>query len=154
MKCEVCRLMGQLPFLTIHHLTKNTALQHDVVNNVLMCLLGDEDQRVRTSAASCFVDIVSNLYNQTEDSSLDTTTTAAVEMATTLLHPIISTEGTVQQSIVFLDKDISLHSPVENSEKQKYVKNGVQNKGRSLATNIFRTVDRLHCALLSSTSQH
>jgi huntingtin len=153
-KTEICRLMGQLPFLTVHHLTKNTLLQQDVVDNVLMCLLGDEDQRVRTSAASCFVDIVTNLYNQAENSSLDTTTTAAVEMANTLLHPIISTEGNVQQSSVFPNKDIPLHGRLENSEKQKYVKDGAKNKGKSLATNIFRTVDRLHCALLSSTSPH
>ena len=128
-KTEMCRLMGQLPFLAINHLAKNTTFQEDMINYILLYLLGDEDQRVRSSAASALVDIVPNLYYPGDDSTLDTTTTAAVEMAATLLHPIIDTEY--------------------GSSKPPTAP-----KGKSLATNIFRIVDKLHCTLVSSKSSH
>ena len=74
-KSEVCRLVGQLPFLTIQYLTKSTSLQEDALTNVLIRFLGDEDHRVRAAAATAFVDIISNLFYPEDDPFLDTTTT-------------------------------------------------------------------------------
>ena len=136
-KTEMCRFMGQLPFLAINHLTKNTTFQDDMIQNILLCLLSDEDQRVRSAAAAAFVDIIPNLYYPGDDSNLDITTTAAVQMAATLLHPIIETEYGSGRSInLFSDKG------------------STASRGKSSATNIFRIVDRLHCNLVSSKNSH
>ena len=154
-KTEMCRFMGQLPFLAINHLTKNTTFQDDMIQNILLCLLSDEDQRVRSAAASAFVDIIPNLYYQGDESHLDITTTAAVQMAATLLHPIIDTEYGSGRSInLFSEKDCDAHCKFTYPGKSKDLNGTTASRRKSLATNIFRIVDRLHCTLVSSKNSH
>ena len=61
-KTELCRVVGSILFLSLHHLTSaakgSTAavpLQTRLFDGVLMGLLGDEDARVRSAASEAIV---------------------------------------------------------------------------------------------------
>ena len=61
-KTELCRVVGSISFLSLHHLTNaakgSTAavpLQTRLFDGVVMGLLGDEDARVRSAASDIIV---------------------------------------------------------------------------------------------------
>lgn len=52
----LCELVSNLPYVTIHHVLGDGTFQSKVVYNILIEMLEDNDQRVRTAVANCVVE--------------------------------------------------------------------------------------------------
>ncbi len=89
-KCELCKLISEIPFTTLYHILAHNQIQEDCIE-FLLTTLGDEDIRVREEAAEA---VVTSSFHWPQDFGLDnandsTVTCAAIKMASDLLLPII-----------------------------------------------------------------
>nr|XP_023020492.1 huntingtin [Leptinotarsa decemlineata] len=63
-KVSLCELVSKIDYISVYHVTENDDFQNKVIYNILFELLGDSDQRVRTSAALSIVGIIPRLYSK------------------------------------------------------------------------------------------
>ncbi|XP_018571399.1 huntingtin [Anoplophora glabripennis] len=61
-KVALCELVSKIDYITVRYITESSEFQNKVIYCILLELLGDNDQRVRTSAANSIVQIISVLY--------------------------------------------------------------------------------------------
>ncbi|XP_066154208.1 huntingtin [Euwallacea fornicatus] len=61
-KVALCELVSDLSYLTMYHITGSNLFQQKVFCNVLLKLLNDPDQRVRSSASSAILNMAEQLY--------------------------------------------------------------------------------------------
>ena len=130
-KIELCKVIEQISFLALKHLTVKPSLQRQLFEGIVLRYLVDEDARVRTAAAETVANSVPNLYFAVDDTTCDTATTAAVKMSSQMLLPILGDD--------FRKPTFQLY---QNKQQHK--------NGFTVAPVVFRLVNQLYQMMLKS----
>ena len=93
-KVELCKLLANLPYMAIHHIVPDQALQEACIG-ILLGNLGDEDSKVREKAATA---LTKAHFYWPQDGDKCSITSAATKMASKLLLPIIGESIRTQES--------------------------------------------------------
>ncbi|XP_065352177.1 huntingtin isoform X1 [Cloeon dipterum] len=86
-KVRLLELVSELKFTILAHVSGSDHLQHILLNDVVLHLLGDEDARVRTAACAALVKIIPNLYMAHDNPLEDALTSNAREVGSKYLEP-------------------------------------------------------------------
>ncbi|KAJ8914559.1 hypothetical protein NQ315_010023 [Exocentrus adspersus] len=77
-KVALCEVVSKIDYITMNYVTGSSEFQSKVVYNILLELLSDNDQRVRTSAANSIVQIITMLYFEDYQIKESTATSKAI----------------------------------------------------------------------------
>nr|CAD7394386.1 unnamed protein product [Timema cristinae] len=146
-KVKLAGVVGEMPFVTIHHLVGSPDYQEKILHSVLLVLLRDENARVRHAAAEAFVKTVPYLFYPVDHGGQDPVTAKAALYSRVYLSPLIV--GCLQghpSSLPQRPNIISLPAPFNVGLTGTYV--------ASLDAALSRVVNLLSQQLLMSQSRH
>uniref|UniRef100_A0A1B6D7Q0 Huntingtin n=1 Tax=Clastoptera arizonana TaxID=38151 RepID=A0A1B6D7Q0_9HEMI len=106
-KVKLLELLADLPYINIHYLTGNSEFQGNILNYVLVPLLGDEDNRVRKSSSECIVKAVPLLYYQIDEKKEDLVVTASLRNSSSLFDGLFSKSSIKNIRHCYIEKTLS-----------------------------------------------
>nr|CAD7575629.1 unnamed protein product [Timema californicum] len=146
-KVKLAGVVGEMSFVTIHHLVGSPDYQEKILHSVLLVLLRDENARVRHAAAEAFVKTVPYLFYPVDHGGQDPVTAKAALYSRVYISPLIV--GCLQghpSSLPQRPNISSLPAPFNVGLTGTYV--------ASLDAALSRVVNLLSQQLLMSQSRH
>ncbi|XP_046383294.1 huntingtin isoform X2 [Ischnura elegans] len=164
-KVKLLEVVSELPMVSLSHMFSTSLsksqgkmeqghksdFQDQVLHQILLPLLGDEDNRVRHAAAAAFVRIIPNLFFPADYPGQDPATARASFLVSRFLLPVAAGWGT--------GSNVSLPSPAAHLNGPPAPFGGMNHSGplkrvAQIEDALSRVVDLLSQSLLMSTSRY
>ncbi|KAJ8928271.1 hypothetical protein NQ314_019222 [Rhamnusium bicolor] len=91
-KVALCDLVSKIDYITLNYTTDSSEFQNKVLFNILLELLGDSDQRVRTTAANSVVQIIPYLHYEEYQIKEEATTSKVILEKNILMKILVDTK--------------------------------------------------------------